>query len=115
WKCGDWSGCVNGAFTRKCEDTNKCGIPTNLPKQSQSCAVNNKNSDENFFIWNKKAGNAANNQKNLNQSKLFGITGAAVKSVSANSYIGVFAVSITLLFILGFYFNKKYDLLKMFK
>ncbi|HLC61562.1 MAG TPA: CARDB domain-containing protein [Candidatus Nanoarchaeia archaeon] len=113
WKCSDWSGCINGTFTRKCEDTNKCGFPTNSPKQSQPCTVNKQNSDENSFI--RKVGNAVNNQENLNQSKIFGITGAAVKSVSANPYIGVFAVSITILFILGFYFNKKYDLLKMFK
>ena len=113
WKCGDWSGCVNGAFTRKCEDTNKCGIPTNQPKQSQPCTVNKQNSNEKSFI--RKVGNAINNKDNLDQSKFFGITGAAVKSVSANPYIGAFAVSITFLFILGFYFNKKYDLLKMFK
>ena len=114
WKCGDWSGCVNGAFTRKCEDTNKCGFPTNWPKQSQSCTVNRQNSNKKSFIGNKNVGNAINAPENLNQSKLFGITGAAVKSVSANPYIGAFAVSITLLFILGFYFNKKYGL-KMFK
>ena len=115
WKCGEWSNCADGVSTRKCEDTNKCVSPANQPEQSQLCTVNKQNPNKNSFIWNENVGNAIDNKENLNQSKFFGITGAAVKSVSANPYIGIFAVSITLLFILGFYFNKRYDLLKMFK
>ncbi len=39
WQCSSWSTCSSsGEQTRTCSDSNNCGVLTNKPEESQSCA-----------------------------------------------------------------------------
>ncbi len=37
WYCYSWENCINGIQKRRCEDRNRCGIPTDIPITNRLC------------------------------------------------------------------------------
>ena len=39
WKCDPWQACIDNLQKRRCTDTNKCQIPTQVPQRVKSCEI----------------------------------------------------------------------------
>ena len=113
WNCDEWSNCVDKISTRKCEDTNKCSSPSSQPQLIKECSDEKKATYPSSFTGNKNKINNSDGKIELPNS--FGITGAVIKSISLNSYAGVFIVLTIIILITGFYLNRKHQILKIFK
>ena len=46
WSCTDWSECHSGTQTKTCTDVNNCGTTLSKPLESQSCEVEEDETEE---------------------------------------------------------------------
>lgn len=100
WKCGNWSDCVEGLRSRKCEDKNQCAF-SSKPQEAEKCEtgkfVDVAKSDE--MTASGKIG------QSMRTGSLAGITGQVAKSFNGKSNTGIFIIFTEIALIVGTYFS----------